>query len=226
MRINVLNTAASGALLLVAGCGDSSSPRVPEPPQAPVAAAEEKAPTGGNASGTVDSNGWQVSGPNDDAKFARCAGLTFEKPAQWAWQQPSMRFRTLQYSVPGFDGSGDAELIFSVFGAGDGGPVDANIDRWVGQFSGQDGAPPRVERSQMTVQGMSVSYVELEGSYAGMGAAAPRAGWAQLGAIMQAPGRNVFIRLLGPDVTVLENKDAFDAMLQSARPDGSASGDS
>jgi ribulose 1,5-bisphosphate carboxylase large subunit-like protein len=46
-----------------------------------------------------------------------------------------------------------------------------------------------------------------------MGAPAPRPGYAQLGAIVEAPGRNVFIRLVGPEATVDANRAAFEAML-------------
>ena len=129
-----------------------------------------------------------------------------------------MRFRALQYAVPGRDGTGEASLIFSVFKDGDGGPIQMNIDRWVGQFRPTGDVPPRVERDSIEVDGMAVWMTELEGSYAGMGAAAPRAGWAQLGAIMEAPGRNIYIRLLGPSQTVLENHDAFNELVRSAKP--------
>jgi hypothetical protein len=47
----------------------------------------------------------------------------------------------------------------------------------------------------------------------GMGAAAPRPGYMQLGAIVQAPGRNVFIKLVGPQATVESNRAAFEAMV-------------
>ena len=198
--------------LPVGACDEAPTGRVPPPPQA----SAETTPSTVQES---DLGSWPVSGPTDEARYARCAGLSFAKPVQWLWIKPSIQFRTLQYAVPGEDGSGAADLIFSVFASGDGGPIDANIDRWIGQFGGVEGEPPRVERSTSEVAGMQVSMVELEGSYAGMGAAAPRSGWAQLGAIIAAPGRNVFIRMLGPAETVLANKDAFDAMIESARSD-------
>lgn len=211
-------------ILLVAGCEKAPSTRVPAPPQA---APETEAPAAAQASQPkVDASGWVVSGSTDDGRYARCAGLSFEKPVQWVWVKPSMRFRTLQYAVPGKNGQGAADLIFSVFAAGDGGPIDANIDRWVGQFSGVDGEPPRFERSSGEVAGMRFTQTELEGNYAGMGAAAPRPGWAQLGAIIQAPGRNIFIRLLGPAKTVLSNKGTFEKMIDSARSDIATGGDS
>ena len=92
-----------------------------------------------------------------------------------------------------------------------------NLQRWIQQFRPTEGVPARVEQSTKTINGMAISYVELEGSYAGMGAAAPKPNWAQLGAIIQAPGRTVYVRLLGPDKTVLENVSAFEALVDSVR---------
>ncbi len=136
------------------------------------------------------------------------------KPAAWSWQKPTMQFRTLQYAVPAKDGTGAAaELIFSVF-KGDGGPVQANIDRWAGQFRGADGSPVKPETSSTEVSGLKITRVELKGSYAGMGAAAPRPGQAQSAAIVEAPGTTVFIRLLGPEATVDAARPEFDALVK------------
>ena len=93
----------------------------------------------------------------------------------------------------------------------------SHLDRWIQQFRPTDGVPARVEQSTKTINGMTIYLVELEGSYAGMGAAAPKPSWAQLGAIIQAPGRTVYVRLLGPDKTVLENVSDFNALIDSVR---------
>ena len=201
----------------------ASGPATEAPPAAatpaPTTTAEGSTPN----TTTVDPAKWVTSTRQDPSNQARCAGLVFDKPALWPWMTPSMRFRTLQYSVPGSDGSAPAELIFSVFVGSDGGGIQMNLQRWIQQFRPTDGVPARVEESTRTINGMTVSLVELEGSYAGMGAAAPKSNWAQLGAIIQAPGRNVYVRLLGPDKTVLENVSAFDALIDSVREDTSLS---
>ncbi|RLS23106.1 MAG: hypothetical protein DWH71_01290 [Planctomycetota bacterium] len=140
-------------------------------------------------------------------------GLTMPKPVTWVWTAPSMQFRALQYAVPALGvNSPAAELVFSVFPAGDGGPVDANLDRWSNQFR-SGAAAAESKRSQATVNGMQVSRVESVGDYMGMGAAAPRPGYMQLGAIVQAPGRTVFMKVVGPQATVESNRAAFEAMI-------------
>jgi hypothetical protein len=60
---------------------------------------------------------------------------------------------------------------------------------------------------------MKVHLIESVGAYMGMGAAAPRPGYMQLGAIVEAPGRNVFMKIVGPQATVESNRAAFEAML-------------
>ncbi|MAJ47653.1 MAG: hypothetical protein CBC35_10370 [Planctomycetes bacterium TMED75] len=215
--------------LLLPACGKREDPTAGlNTPAAPAPTSTASAPTAPpipGATGSVaaatsaptDPSSWTTSTREDPANLARCAGLVFDKPALWPWMAPSMRFRTLQYSVPGSGGSPSAELIFSVFIGSDGGGIQMNLNRWIQQFRPTDGVPARVEQSTKTINDMAISYVELEGSYAGMGAAAPKPNWAQLGAIIQAPGRTVYVRLLGPDKTVLENVSSFESLVDSVR---------
>ena len=115
------------------------------------------------------------------------------------------------------DSTKAAELVISVFVAGDGGPLDANIARWKGQFRAGDAAPePKVTDSE--VGPLKVKFVELEGDYMAMGAPAPRKDFLQLGAIVEAPGRNVFFRLIGPKETVESNRADFMKMIDGLMP--------
>jgi hypothetical protein len=202
-------------LALPVACGEPGpAPQPPEPivvkPATPPAPATPAVPA---APAAADAN-WKLSGADDDANRVEIAGLVLPKPATWTWQQPTMQFRTLQYAVPGAaDSTGSAELVFSLFKAGDGGPVEGNITRWSGQFRTAEGAASTPVRSERTVAGLKVTIVENRGGYVPMGAPAPRSGYAQLGAIVEAPGRNVFIRLVGPEATVDANRAAFEAMV-------------
>ncbi len=145
------------------------------------------------------------------------AGLTAPKPVAWTWVKPSVQFRTLQYTVAGgADSTSAADLIVSVFKSGDGGPIDANIERWRGQFRKGE-AMADAKTSKTEVQGMPVTRVELEGDYLSMGSPAPKVGFMQLAAIVEAPGRNVFFRLTGPKATVEATRGAFDALVEGIR---------
>jgi len=200
--------------LLACDRGDTPAPKPPAPIVAKPAP-ERPAPPAAPASPDAAPPAWKLSGPDDDQDRVEIAGLTLPKPPTWLWQAPTMQFRTLQYAVPGAGSStGSAELIFSLFVAGDGGPIESNISRWAGQFRTPENAPAATEREELEVAGLRVTLVEHRGGYVPMGAPAPRPGYAQLGAIIEAPGRNVFIRLVGPEETVDAHRDAFRAMVE------------
>ena len=62
--------------------------------------------------------------------------------------------------------------------------------------------------------------IDVSGAYSGMGgpmAGASRAvpGYRLLGAIIEAPGGNVFIKLTGPAKTIAANQQKFELLLAS-----------
>ncbi|MFO0961990.1 MAG: hypothetical protein U0625_03685 [Phycisphaerales bacterium] len=233
-----LVTAIGGALAL-AGCDGGSEGKGPKGPT-PVSAAPAAGPASGagapnagtgassggagatgvatgvapKASGASQAGGFPVSGPDGDQTRIEVGGLVMPKPVNWVWTAPTMQFRALQYAVPAQGANAPAaELVFSVFPAGDGGPIDPNLDRWANQFRAADNTAAPSQRTVVAMGGMQVHRIESKGAYMGMGAAAPRPSYMQLGAIVEAPGRNIFIKLVGPEATVESNRAAFDAML-------------
>jgi hypothetical protein len=145
------------------------------------------------------------------------AGLKWTPPAGWTAQgQRPMRAAT--YSVPPAAGDKDAgECAVYFFGEGQGGGIQANLQRWQGQFSAQTSAP---KSGKKTVNGMTVTTLDVSGTYAGMagpmsGGGAPKAGYRMLCAIVEAPGGNVFFKFTGPAKTVAANQAKFDQMIAS-----------
>jgi hypothetical protein len=228
-RLNLVLPASllAAAAAAVTACTEAPAPKPPAPAMpvaeaAPAPAAPAAAPAGEtgapSAGSTADPANWKVSTSADDPQWLEVAGLRGPKPSSWVWTKPSMQFRTLQYSVPGgADSTLTAELIVSVFVAGDGGPLEANIERWRGQFRNGDEAVT-AKRARKTVGPLEVELVELEGDYFAMGAPAAKRGFLQLAAIVQAEGRNVFLRLVGPKDTVESNRAAFDALIDGLMP--------
>ena len=202
-------------LAVGSGCGRSESAPAPKPPAAAIPAPTprpEKPDTP-----DVPEPTWHVSTATDDSRIASVGGMDFPKQATWTWQPTSMRFRTLQYQVPGkVAGEGAAELVFSLFVGSDGGPTDMNIQRWAGQFRTKEGVASTPELGTIEGDGFTVKTVETVGSYQAMGAPAPRTGQRQLGAIVEAPGRRVFIRLVGPETTVAAARENFASMISNA----------
>ena len=197
--------------VLASACDRSPAPKPPPPI---VSVPSEVA----QPADAIDSTKWRTSTSADDQSVLEVAGLKGPKPTSWVWTKPSMQFRTLQYAVAGeVDSTKAAELIVSVFLAGDGGPIDANITRWKGQFRVGD-APAEPKVSDKESGPMKVKFVDLEGDYLAMGAAAPKQGFAQIAAIVQAPGRNVFFRLVGPKDTVEANRADFMRLIDGLMP--------
>lgn len=151
------------------------------------------------------------------------AGVSWTVPASWGAQAPrAMRVAT--YSIHPAKGDKEAaELGVFYFGQGQGGGVDANIQRWVSQFTQPDGTPSEkvAKRSTGKVAGFTVTQVELTGTFAsgGMmtGPKVDKPGYALLGAIVEAPQGAVFFKLTGPAKTVRAAKKDFQQLLQSLK---------
>ena len=207
------------AILVAANTGCDGSGGSAPSPKPPTAAKPRPTPSSQTPSiSDVPTPTWHVSTSTDDSRVAQVGGIDFPKPPTWTWQPVSMRFRTLQYQVPGkVAGEGAAQLVFSLFLGDDGGPTDMNIQRWVGQFRSEDGEPSTPVLGTIQGDGFTVKTVETAGSYQAMGAPAPRTGQRQLGAIVEAPGRRVFVRVVGPESTVAAAREDFARMLSEAK---------
>jgi hypothetical protein len=147
------------------------------------------------------------------------AGVHWTVPSSWkAEAQRPMRLAT--YTVaPG----GDCGIYY--FGAGEGGSVDANLDRWIGQFLQADGKPSKAAAkiAQRTIHGIPVTTVDVSGAYTGMAGPTAQpgpavAGYRMLGAIAEGPQGSIFFKFTGPAKTVAANQAAFDNMLASLAP--------
>jgi hypothetical protein len=129
--------------------------------------------------------------------------------------------RVAEYAVPRAAGDAmDGECTVITFGAGQGGSISDNVDRWVRQFDPLSGAPTRSTRR---VGGMNVTRVEVAGSYHPMmmpGApAAPSTlqGARLVGAIVEAPTGLWFFKLTGLDATIRSAAPELDTLLDSVR---------
>lgn len=150
------------------------------------------------------------------------AGLRWTTPVNWkAEAQRPMRLAT--YTIPHAAGDReDGECGVYYFGQGQGGSVDANLDRWVGQFVQADGKPSKAAAKieKRTLHGLKVTTVDVSGAYTGMGGpmaqgGAPKPGYRLLGAIIEGPQGSVFFKFTGPAKTVGQNQAAFEKLLES-----------
>lgn len=163
-----------------------------------------------------------VSAAADDATQVMHAGnLSFNAPKAWKAERPNNAMRKAQVKVPDpKDGEG-AELVVTAF-AGGAGSTDANIKRWEGQFTGDDGKAPKA-KVDTTKKGKNtgpVTRVEVAGKYGGMAMpgqpkAEAKADYRLLGAIVETPEATYYLKLTGPDKLVADQSKAFDALIES-----------
>jgi hypothetical protein len=145
-------------------------------------------------------------------------GISWTPPATWK-ADAARPMRAATYLIAPAKGDTDSgECGVFYFGEGQGGGVDANIDRWVSQFEAPKGAPVRKKEK---LGAFEVTTVEVEGTFAGsmggpMGPKTNKPGFKLLGAIVEGPKGNVFFKLTGPAKTVEGARADFLKMLKSA----------
>ena len=144
-------------------------------------------------------------------------------PAGWVEQTPASSMRKAQFSLPKSEGDAeDAELVAFYFGQGQGGSVEANIDRWIGQISQPDGSSSKekAKTSSREVSGMKVTLVDVSGTYSNtmMGNTAPRPGYRMLAAVIETGEGPWFFKLVGPEKTVVKWSGSFNQFINSLRP--------
>jgi hypothetical protein len=148
--------------------------------------------------------------------------LAFTAPKGWTKKEPRSRIIEVEFEIPVAKGDENPGR-FTVMGAG--GDVQANIDRWYGQFEQPGGGDSKgkAKVEKLTVAGKTVHYVDLAGTYkdapsgpfAG-GKTIKRENYRMLAAIVETKeAGNYFLKFYGPKATVAENEKAFKGMLES-----------
>src|ERR1700737_4965585 len=91
-------------------------------------------------------------------------GLEWKGPAAWKIQPPKpMRAATWRISAAKGD-KDEAECAVFFFGAGQGGSVDANVQRWMGQFETMDDSSwPKTSHEK--VGDLKVTLLEVQGTF-------------------------------------------------------------
>jgi hypothetical protein len=136
--------------------------------------------------------------------------LRYKVPEGWKTEKPTSDMRAAQYRLPKATGDNeDALLVLYYFGPGQGGPAQANIDRWVGQMKQPDGQPSaeRAKTDSFTVNGLQVNTVDVLGNYSGgmspdSAPADKNAIFRLRAAVIDTPKGSYFVKLTGPEKTV------------------------
>ena len=149
--------------------------------------------------------------------------LTVTAPEGWVRKQPSSGIVEHEFSIPKAEGDA-ADGRLTVMGAG--GTVDANIDRWIGQFVGADGEKlgkdkvktekKKIADEDVVIVDMSGTYLDKPGGPFAPGAPVEREKYRMLSGIITTKKLgNYFFKFYGPEKTIEANEDAVVKMLES-----------
>lgn len=148
-------------------------------------------------------------------------GVAWHAPEPFVPSPPTSSMRLLQYTPADHDG---AELVVFHFPPGQGGSVDDNVDRWLGQFTQPDGRPTRevatVDRGESN--GVHLTRVDASGTFAGMrpsGETSTASNQRLIGLIAEGPAGLVVFKLTGPADVVGDLADEMESLASSLHPE-------
>ena len=149
-------------------------------------------------------------------------GITAVAPEGWKRVAPSSSMRVAEYHLEGGEEGENPVVAVFYFGPNQGGSVEANIERWYGQFVQPDGSSTtdRARRWERRAGGMKVTLVDISGTFSGgmgpMGASVePEPGHRMLGAILESAIGPFFFKLTGPEEVVERWEASFEQFIDS-----------
>lgn len=166
--------------------------------------------------------------PAASYQVVRFGPFEAEVPAAWRVVPPANPMRVLQLAMV-VKGSEAAPVDLVVYHfPGSGGGVEANIERWIGQFRQPDGSDShkaaRIEKH--TPGGLKVTTVKVSGTYtAAMGpmmrGGAEKPNHTMFGAVIEHPEGHYFLKAVGPTQQMKQHERAWAHLIGSLRRQGS-----
>jgi hypothetical protein len=152
---------------------------------------------------------------SSQSRTGSAGGVKWSVPKTWT-DLPGSSMRVATYKVPPAKAAEPGEVSVFFFGPGQGGSIDANVERWSRQFEGT----PKPTRSLKTVNGLPLTLVQIAGTYLAPGgpmmqSQGKKPDYRLLAAIVEAPGGLIFFKLTGPAATVGAAQADFDGLLAS-----------
>jgi hypothetical protein len=152
------------------------------------------------------------------------AGLTFTTPPGWQTVKPASSMRVAEFTLPRAAGDAeDAQLVVYYF-SGQGGSVQANIDRWVGQMQQPGGKPSgaTAQRTTRKVNGLAVTLLDISGTYvAEMSPGATernnKPNFRLRAGVVETANGPYYIKLTGPEKTITKWDQAFEQFVGSLK---------
>jgi hypothetical protein len=159
--------------------------------------------------------------PSGETQSASVAELELAVPAEWKQGRPRSTMRLAEFTIPG--PGGDAELVVFRFPGGAGG-VEANIERWKGQFQPPEGksVDDMTTVTKREQGNLAITVVDVRGHFVaavmpGAEATHDEADYRMLAAIIEGSGDAFFFKTVGPQKTLDVWGAAHEAMLESLK---------
>jgi len=116
-------------------------------------------------------------------------------------------------------GPADEGECYVSFMSGDGGGLDANLNRWRTQMGLAPFTAEEIGKlEKRPFVGRDAVLAAFDGDFKGVGAAEAKKGYRLVGIIHQAPQVTIFVKMIGPKALVEANMPAFDKFCASIRP--------
>jgi hypothetical protein len=151
--------------------------------------------------------------------------IKYDVPAGWTNRPVTSSMRVAEFALPKVAGDAeDGQLTLYYFG-GQGGTVQANLDRWIGQMTQPDGRASKdvaTTTTMKTTSGLSVTLVDVGGTYVaevtpGSKERFNKPGFRLRAAVVETPEGPYFVKLTGPAKTIAKWNDSFLAFVKSLR---------
>ena len=139
--------------------------------------------------------------------------ITLTAPAGWPQMPPSSSFVAAEFALPRAEGDDeDGRLTISTAG----GTVEANIDRWKGQFDAQ---AKQATQEEIDIAGLKVTLLDASGNFSDQrGPFAPaieRTGYRMIATIVPVEGQLHFIKATGPEKTIAAHADKIHEFIRT-----------
>ena len=171
---------------------------------------------------------WACGGPRPitsqtSQAAAQSGELRFKIPAGWVAEPTTSKMRFAQFKLPhGDQDSEDGSLVVYYFGQGEGGSVQANLDRWIGQMVQPDGgdSKSKAQTKTLTLNGLNVTTLDITGTYTaemmpGAGDKQDKSGYRLRAAVVETPKGAYYAKEVGPSATIAKWDQAFSAFVNS-----------
>ncbi len=153
--------------------------------------------------------------PAAKTKKIKAKDLSLTVPESWKQKTPGSSMRVAELEVPAAEGDKEAgDFVVFWFGEGGAGGVEANINRWIGQFE-EEGRKVKIVSGESTAG--KYTLVDLTGAYKKpigppiAGKSKRMADWRVINVFIETDAGPYFLKLDGPRKTVAAVESDFRA---------------